>query len=173
LVPVAVGGYTSAIVNALALSNVAGAAGRLDFVPFIPARNASIDELAVEVTTLIAGSQARVGIYSATAAGLPDALLTGQGSLLDCATTGVKASAITAQALVAGTLYFLAVHTSSTQTLRAIAVGGLLPLSSPANGIAINVLRRATATFASGLPTTAPSTTLTSAAAPWLRMRLA
>jgi hypothetical protein len=166
-----VGGYVSASLVAGTLGTVAGAANRLDFYPFIPDGNITIDELAIEVTTLIAASQARVGIYSANGGSLPNALLTGQGTLLDCATTGAKASAITALVLTSGTTYWLAIHTSSTQTLRSIAAGALLPLGHAATGTAIYSCRRATATFASGLPTTAPAATLTSAAVPWIRMR--
>lgn len=166
------GSYICATLIAGALGTVAGAANRLDFMPFIPARDIVLDELAIEVTTLIAGSQARVGIYSSTAAGLPDALLTGQGTLLDCASTGPKPSAIAPITLSAGVVYWLAVHTSSTQTLRSLAAGALLSLGNAATGTAIYTLRRATSTFANGLPAVAPATTLTSAAAPWLRLRI-
>ncbi len=151
-----------------------GAAGQLNLMPFIPSRTITVNLLSIEVTTLIAGAQARVGIYGSTGANLPDALLTGQGTLLDCATTGAKQSAIVGGiTLEAGTTYWLAVHTSSTATLRALTVGALMPIGMPETGTGQNVARRATATFANGLPANAPSTTPVSANMPRLAMRLA
>jgi hypothetical protein len=168
------GTFITSALNALALGTVAGAANRLDFIPFIPSRDVAINLLSLEVTTLIAGAQARVGIYSSTPAHLPGDLLTGAGTLLDCGSTGAKQSAITGGlTLTAGTHYWLAVHTSSTANFRALAVGALLPLGLPETGANSNVARRATATFASGLPTTAPAASLVSASMPRLAMRLA
>jgi hypothetical protein len=169
-IPVAAAGFHNALLNATALTTVAGAANRLDFMPFIPALGFTCNELAVEVTTLLAASLAHVGIYD-DLNGVPNNRLAFSASALDCATTGVKTAAIS-QALVAGRIYWLAVLTSSTQTLRAIPLAGLLPLAAPTSGTAISVLRRATFTFAA-LPATAPATVLTSAVAPWVRMKVA
>lgn len=171
LLPQAAGAFVSANVNATALTTVAGAANRLDMVPFIPARNVTINELAIEVTTLISPSSAHVGIYSDNN-GAPNSLLASSSTALDCSTVGVKTASISNLTLTAGTIYWLACLTSSTQTLRAIAVGGLIPLAAPTSGTAISVCRRATFTFAA-LPSTAPATTLTSATTPWVRLRVA
>lgn len=172
----AAGAYFSAAVVGLAPSTQATAANRIELFPIRPARNVSVDQLSIEVAgTLVAGSQARVGIYSAHPdTGLPDQLLSGPGDLLDCSTAGFKTSAISpALALQAGTLYWLAVHGSSTQTFRSLAVGALLPLPQTQTGNTHNTQRRATATFASGLPTTAPAATPVSAAVPFLKLRVA
>lgn len=164
--------YVSNAMNATAGSTTAGAADRLEMVPFIPSKDVTIDELAFEVTTLLAGSNCKVGLYSSnTTTGLPDTLLEGSGDL-SCATTGVKTYAITPRTLTAGTLYWLAVHFSSTQTLRALAVGGCMPIASQAAGTAVPTSIRATATYASGLPATAPSGTNTTVVAVWVRMRI-
>lgn len=161
----AVGEYVTHSVNAAAAGTNAGAANRLDFVPYIPSKNITVDQLAIEVTTLVASSQARIGIYSSNASGVPDALLSGAGTLLDCGSTGSKTSAVSPSVtLIAGTVYWLAIHYSSTQTLRSLSVGSLLPLNVPVTGTTHNTGRRATATFASGLPNPAPSTSLISAA---------
>ena len=170
ILPVGAAGYVSFSHNASALVTVAGGLNRLDFMPFIPASNMTVNELAIEVTTVLAVSQVHVGIY-ADAAGAPAAKLVGTTTPLDSTVLGVKVVAVS-QALVAGTRYWIAVLTSATQTLRAIPVAALIPLSAPASGTAIPNLRRATAVFATGLPATAPATTPTSAIAPWVRMRL-
>jgi hypothetical protein len=168
------GAYITAAVNAGAFSTVASAAGRLDFYPFIPFVTRTVNELSIEVTTLIAASQARVGIYSSNAGGLPNALLTGAGALLDCATIGQKVSPVAPSAtLTAGTVYWLAVHTSATQTLRGIAVASMMALGAPATGTTNFSCRRATVLFTSGLPVAAPATVLASAIMPVIKLRLA
>lgn len=171
VVPQAVGTYLSASIGGINTGTIAQAANRLEFHPFIPARNMSIDELAIEVTTLIASSLAKVGIYS-DSGGQPNALLRGSADL-DCSTIGVKAAAIASLALVAGTTYWLAVHANSTQTIRGIPLSALLPLGMAASGGTYFTTRRATATYASGLPSTAPATTLTNAIAPMVRVKVA
>jgi hypothetical protein len=168
------GTFITNALNATALGTIAQQANRLEFTPFIPSRDIGIDLLSVEVSTAVAGSQARAGVYGSTAGNLPGALLSGAGTLLDCATVGAKQSAIAGGiTLLAGGLYWLACHASSTQSLRALAPGALLPLGLPETGNTIFGSRRATVTFASGLPANAPATTLTAASVPRVAMRLA
>lgn len=169
------GSFVTAQVNALAQTTTAGAANRIDFVRFVPSRTITVDLLSIEVTAFVAGAQARVGIYGNTAGNLPGDLLSGAGSLLDCGTANTTRQSTIAGGLTltGGTPYWLALHTSSTATLRALANGGMMPLGIPESGTSANVARRATATFASGLPTTAPSTTLVSTNVPRVALRLA
>jgi hypothetical protein len=165
------GSYVIPTVVSLALATIGGAAGRIDFYPFVPAKTFTIDRLALEVTTLIAASQLKIGIYS-DLAGIPDALLLGTGNL-DGGSNGVKFEAA-AFTFVAGTPYWLAVHYSSTTTVRGIAVGGLIQLAYPAaGGTALSTVRRATVTYASGLPNPAPAATLNGATAPVVMLRVA
>lgn len=167
------GTFVGSVVNATALSTVAGAANRLDFYPFIPSEDITINELALEVTTLIAGSLARIGLYDSLSNSLPGQLLTGQGTELNCATTGVKQNTITPIKLLGGKVYWVAVLTSSTQTVRGIPVAAMVPLGIAPTGGTQYTLRRATNTYASGLPVLAPATALTSAVAPFVRMQVA
>lgn len=171
-VGLAAGGYVTQGINATALATAASAANRFYLIPFIPSRSITVDELAIEVTTLAAGS-ARIGIYSSTAAGAPDALLTGTAAVLDTGTIGLKNQAVAPVTLAAGTVYFLAVWTSAAPTLRTIAQGGLMILQ---NGAAANQLyTHFVSTVAFGaLPAAAPAArTLTLGALPWTRLRLA
>lgn len=166
------GAYISAILNSNNLTTQTGAAGRLDMVPFVPSRTITIDQLAVEVTTAVAASLAKAAIYSADSAGLPDELLAGSSDL-DCASTGLKTFAISPIVLTAGSVYWLAVHTSGSNVLRAIPAAALYPLGLSLPGSSIQTLRRATATYASGLPSTAPSTALSIGNASMCALRLA
>jgi hypothetical protein len=165
-----VGAYISASLNATNLTAVGSAANRIDFMPFIPARRIKLNELAIEVTTLIAGSQALLGIYSSNVNGLPDARIVGSPAPLDCGSLGVKSSVIPETVLNAGQLYWLAILTSSTQSVRAIGGAACLPVEMAASGASISTLKRGTATFANGLPAVAPGTVNTSAITPWIRL---
>lgn len=160
-----------ASVNALSTTTIAGAALRCDFVPFTPARDLPINQLACEVTTLVASSTALLGIYS-DLSGAPDAKLVESASL-DCSTTGVKSTTLgSVFTMEKGNTYWWACATSGTQTLRALAVGALMPLGLASGSGGRSTLRRATLS-SMALPATAPATTLISASTAQFRVRVA
>jgi hypothetical protein len=169
---VAAGTFLTPQITALALGTIAAAANRLDYIPFIPARDITVDRMDVEVSTLIAASQARVAIY-ADNAGVPGAILRDGAAVLDCATTGLKSATITALAMTAGTTYWLAILSSSTQTYRGIAVGGLMPMLVNATLNTTYVHKRQTQTFASGMPATASGLSDISGTVPLIKLRVA
>lgn len=164
------GSYISQAVNGLALSTAASAANRFYAFPFIPAQTITINELAVEVTTLTAGS-AHLGIY-ADSAGSPGAKIIGSTTAVDTGTTGAKAVAISNTTLTAGTIYWLVVWTSSAATFRSVAQGALAVIGLTSTLNAQYTSRLATSTFGA-LPANAPATTLTAGAVPWFRMKIA
>ena len=169
----AAGAFILPQVNATALTTVAGAANRFEAVPFIPSHNMTVNELALEVTTLLAASQFRLGIYADNGATAPGSLIIGTG-LLDSAATGYKTEVIANTALAAGTLYWLVTLISSTQTFRGVALAAAYPFSAPAVTATANFsVQRGTSTFASGLPASAPVCTPASAVMPAVRLRLA
>jgi hypothetical protein len=164
------GAYISQAVNGLALSTAASAANRFYAFPFIPAQTITINELAVEVTTLKAGS-AHLGIY-ADSAGSPGAKIIGSTTAVDTGTTGAKAVAISNTTLTAGTIYWLVVWTSSAATFRSVAQGALAVIGLTSTLNAQYTSRLATSTFGA-LPANAPATTLTAGAVPQLLMKIA
>lgn len=167
------GSYLSCALNATALTTGALAANRFDFIPYHPAINLNINELAIEVTTPSPLSLAQIGVYSSSNIQLPANLLAISANL-DCSTTGAKTAAINLS-LVAGTKYWLAINSSGTQTIRLIGGGALMPVEAPTFGAtSIPTLRRATGqTFANGLPAVAPATAAVSASAAYIRLRVA
>lgn len=170
LCPLESGSQFDLAVNAGARSTIAQAANRLDLMLFVPAQDVTVNGFALEVSTLIAASNARIGVFGSLANGRPGALVDGSG-LLDCATTGVKSWTPTAPIkFLKGGVYWIGVLASATQTLRGIAVASLTPLGSAASGTALPTVRRLTQTFASGLPASPGVGTLTSTIAPWVRM---
>lgn len=164
------GAYISQAVNGLVLSTAESAANRFYAFPFIPAQNVTVNEMAVEVTTLAAGS-VHLGIY-ADNAGAPGAKIIGSTTAVDTGTTGVKAVSISNTTLTAGTIYWLVVWTSSAATFRSVAQGALAVIGLTSTLNAQYTSRLATSTFGA-LPANAPATTLTAGEVPWLRMKIA
>lgn len=164
------GAYISQAVNGLALATAASAVNRFYAFPFIPAQNVTVNELAVEVTTLAAGS-AHLGIY-ADAAGSPGTKMIGSTTAVATGTVGVKTVAISNTLLSAGTVYWLVVWTSAAATLRTVAQGALAVIGLTSTLNAQYTSRLATSTFGA-LPASAPATTLTAGAVPWFRMKIA
>lgn len=98
------GEYIETLLGTTAAAN-ALTANKLYAVPFVVARAMTFDRIAVQVTTLAAGSSIRLGIYNDGTNLYPGALLLDAGEV-SAATTGVKAITIN-QALTKG-LYWLA-----------------------------------------------------------------
>lgn len=173
--PFVSGRFYDQAVQGLAGANIVQAAGQLNVVPFFVNQDVTMDQLGVSVLTPIAASQARVVIYGADAAGWPSERLFQGAVALDCSTTGYRFHNETFQ-FQAGQLYWIGVHSSSTQTLHGVAVGSLasLGLATP-TGTAYVTLLRQTVTFGDGAPTTwtFAAAQLTSASMASVRMRVA
>lgn len=125
LVKPSAGGSVSVSVTSTALSAQAQTANRLIVSPFIPSQTITCASLYINVATLAAGSNAQILIYS-NLNGKPDTKIY-QSANLDCSTTGNKI-ATTTQTFEAGNIYWIGVHTSSTQSLTVISTANLLPI---------------------------------------------
>jgi len=123
--------YIAGVIGATALTTVAASANVLRAIPFLVARTITLDQIAINVTTLIAG-KARLGIYLDDGTIYPEQRLLDAGEV-DTGTTGVKALSIN-QTLTTG-LYWLVHVANAAPTLRAVAVGGLLPILGIDSGI--------------------------------------
>jgi len=110
----------------------AATANRLIVAPFIPVQTITSASLYINVSVLLVGSNAQILIYS-DLNGKPDTRLY-QSADLSCATIGVK-TATTVQTFTAGTTYWIGVHTSSTQTLSALASSSLIAISWSASSV--------------------------------------
>lgn len=86
--------------------------------PFIVPKSGTFDRIAVNVTATGTATLMRLGVYSATAAGIPDALLLDSGAL-DPSGTGIKEATISL-ALVAGNLYYFTLVANGSLTVTAI-----------------------------------------------------
>jgi hypothetical protein len=114
-----------------ALGTLALVANDLWAVPFRAPRRrgSSIDTIAFRVTTLVAASNARIGLYAnagATDDPYPSALIADSGNI-STATTGDKTFSTT-QTLQPGALYWLVLHPSGAISVDSLAVAGVSAL---------------------------------------------
>lgn len=177
LFPVAAGSFLTAAVNGGSLitgTPPAGAAS-IEFVPFIPARDITVDRLDIEVTAAVAASSAHLGIYADDGSGAPGALLDETVAALDTSSIGVKNSGtdIGPLTLEAGVLYWLAFHPSHAITTRQLGPAQLALIHNAGS----NNFTWAKATQAFGsLPDPAPAVSypgVNGAAATAVRLRTA
>ena len=163
-VTLASGQFVSQQINAIAPTTAAMAADRLDCQLFVPARDVTIDQISVEVTTIHAANNCRIGIY-ADNNGAPGSLLVGGVTNHDVGTTGVKAETVSL-AMTAGTRYWVAVHSSgATAQFRSNPTTGALIFGTANGGASAGFTTwRGTPAYASGLPNPPTSMTRTGGA---------
>jgi hypothetical protein len=116
--------YYCAAVNGTALTTGVPTLGHIQAIPLVISRQATLDRLAVNVTTGVAGGKIMLGLYSNTPGDLyPNALLASGEVLTDA--SGVKEVVINLT-LQPG-VYWLTYcgNTNTTLAVRAFAVGGL------------------------------------------------
>lgn len=163
LLPLKSGQSTYAGTTSQGLAGAATASNRLYAVPFIPNQNITTSALYMNVTTLGIGAKSRILIYS-NLNGLPDQKLY-ESADLDCSTLGVK-TATTTFNFVAGTTYWLSLHTNLPFNASFINTSGLIPLAI-AGTANPNTFVFTIVTFGSA-PTTFGTPTITNGNAPFI-----
>lgn len=144
------GNFFNAGTNATGITTAAPGTDIFQLVPFIPTHDVTIDQFGINVTTAVAGSNAKLGIYTPSSDGWPDALVV-ESANLDCAATGFKSEAYS-YTFKLGVLYWLFVRTSSTQSLNALQVNSVRGLPRNSSTIAMGSCIRRTLAFASAAP---------------------
>lgn len=145
----AIGTATSNALTSTAMSTIANVNDRILVSPYIPAISFTAANMYVNVTTLIASAACKVVIYS-DLDGVPDQKLYASTDLA-LTSNGVKPTS-TGFTFAAGTTYWIGVHTSLTASISAIPVANALCIGT--SGIINYTGFSATATYASGAPTT-------------------
>lgn len=134
-------------------STTAGVANRMELYPFFTSTTFAIDQIGVAVSTLLAGSNAKVIIYAAGTDGWPNSKLY-ESADLSCAAAGFVGVSVSFT-FNSGTIYWLGVRTSSTQTLRSIAATSITNLGlNGSNGTNYFTALRRTLTYATAAPST-------------------
>jgi len=143
VVPYASNGYTASTTLTLT-------AKRIYWIPFIVWATISISGIAVNVTTAaIAGEFINVGIYSSTDTNAPNTRLV--LSAFDCSTTGLQTDTVSLT-LQPG-VYWVAISSDKTPSIRAIASLGAFSLALPSLGTAHTTYWYTTGTLLPTAPT--------------------
>lgn len=177
------GGWLPAIPSGMwaLTSNINGtaiptAAGQRMWVPLLVPRTFNVNGVGINVTTLIAGSVARLGIY-ADSGGYPGALIA-DGGTVSCATIGEKIAPVTAT-LTGGLVVWLVTWvTGGAPSLTGVAnsqnLGVPFPQPSIVLGTSVRTMYRESGlTVDAPLPATAPTLTTTERNAPIMGVRAA
>jgi len=99
--------------------------------PYMPSQTFTSQDLFIVVSGAVASSRARILIYS-DLNGQPNTKLY-ESADLDCSTTGTK-TAITSFKFNAGTTYWLAVNTSSANSMAVLPITSLIGAKGSAGG---------------------------------------
>jgi hypothetical protein len=140
-------GLVTSFINTTSLPNIAQTANRITAYPFIPASTMTSTALVVRCAIGVASALGKIVIYS-NVNGEPSTILY-QSANLDCSVSGDK-TATTAFTFTQGVVYWLAFHSSSTQTMSGIQASSMIPIFTNTTAIYNHYYRGFT--FASGPP---------------------
>jgi hypothetical protein len=112
--------------NQLAPTTGAQTANSLRVFPWKVHRAVTLTAVRAEVTTLIAATTFRLGIYADNGSAYPGALVAGSDvTTLDSAATGVKVNTFASAITLSPGLYWVAINNSGAPTLRAVGLGAI------------------------------------------------
>jgi hypothetical protein len=151
LLKLTTGQQISAAITATTINSTALIANRLLSLPFIPAQTFTCSNLYINAGTAVAGGLGRILIYS-DVNGIPTTKLY-ESANLDLSTSGIK-TATTSFTFNQGDVYWLTIHSNSTNSVSALGVGSLMFIRT--NGVSQVSGYSGSATFGSA-PTTYPS----------------
>lgn len=171
-----IGGQTAVRVagaaNATALVGASVGTNSIKAVPFVWGSGFQIATVGCNVTTGVATSKARVGVYDCVDDGAgnlePGTLVAGSGEL-DCSTTGMKTTADLAAQMEPGRVYYAAfLAYTAAATVSTIPVAGMAPtLETNAAAFTTHLSVAYTAASSSvGLPSAFPSGSVVQTGAP-------
>lgn len=157
------GQTTTLSINGAALNTLSGVANRMTLLPYIPNVSFTCASLYMNVSTLLLTANARILIYS-DVNGVPTTKLY-ESANLDCSTIGIKTT-LTGFSFVAGTTYWLCIHSSSTPIYTSYNNTQLYQFLSSGTTLYVGYIVT-TATFGSA-PTTLTGALLTNASLPFI-----
>lgn len=124
--PVRSGLQITAACNQLAPGTQALSANVLRAFPWRVKNSVTLSSLRSEVTTLVAATTYRLGIYADNGSAYPGTLVTNSDTgTFDGATAGVKTASFASALLLRPGWYWIAVNSNGAPTLRALSVGAI------------------------------------------------
>ena len=137
---------TTSMGSGTTTATAAGVAGRFDLFPFVPRGDVTCDQIAINVSTLVAAAQGKLVIYASNALGQPTTRLF-ESAVLDYSTTGFKTATI-AITFRKGQVYWIGNRHSSTAALTTFATGATPDLTTSDLTLQLRKVLRRTLAFA-------------------------
>jgi len=151
------GGYISPHISTGSNTTINLIDDKIYVCPWVLPASATVDRIAVSVSTSQTSAVGRLGLYSAGSVGYPDSLIADFGEVA-FSSTGTKELTIS-QSVTSGTLYWFAVlNSTASVALSATANGGRAIYNLNSSTFLPSPAFRANATYGSGLPSTFPGT---------------
>ena len=141
---------TTSMGSGTTTATAAGVAGRFDLFPFVPRGDVTCDQIAINVSTLVAAAQGKLVIYASNPLGQPTTRLF-ESAVLDYSTTGFKTATI-AITFRKGQVYWIGNRHSSTATLTTFATGATPDLTTSDLTLQLRKVLRRTLAFATAAP---------------------
>lgn len=145
------GEYQSGMIVNNTVSTQALTANRAYWYPFIAGHTVTLDRASIWVTSAVASSLARIGLFASDSDGWPVGSPLYESGDLNCATTGEKFDSCTVT-LRRGFQYWSVVHSSSTQVIRAALRTEMIQLNAHPNTAYPPSMIYNAQSFALGLP---------------------
>jgi hypothetical protein len=155
---------TSAAINAASLSSNALTANNIQFALYKPQISFTSTALYIQCGGAVAGALARICIYDDNN-GLPKNLLY-VSTDIDLSTTGNKQALVNFD-FVAGNIYYVGVHSSSTALINHININSILPIFNFA-GTQFSSFRKSSQVFANGTPAELQTVSYTNSNVPFV-----
>jgi hypothetical protein len=140
------------------------------YYPYIPNIDYTCGSFSIEAASGVAGTKARICVYTQDADGLPTTLVYSSADL-DLSTLGLK-TATTSFSFVAGNTYWLAVQSSGSPFVKSISTSGLVQIWNydVGGGFSATSWIQGGATFASGAPSPGAPNSFSFQAVPLITM---
>lgn len=152
------GNFYGPSVNGVAAITQAVANGSLRAYAWRVLESITIDRILIEVSTAVASTNVRIGLYTDNGSVYPNALITNSDTgVFDSSTTGVKTNTPAANITLTQGLYWIVVNSDGAPTLRYYASAGIYPAigHTNASGFAALTEYRVASAFGA-LPSTYP-----------------
>lgn len=168
------GQFASLSLSATALPTIAQVSNRIEYFPFIPARDLAVDQINFTQTAAgTAGANCRVGIVGSNEFGQASTLVEQSSDIAIALATEKSWTFATGRRFLRGGMYWIAFRCSANVTLRGVAVAASANIDPGGSTTPNTLVRHTVVTPYGALPPIAPAGgTLTPSIIPNFKFRL-
>lgn len=143
--------YTSNGASNGGMSGSNTATNTIRLYAFSPAKDVTVDGVAIIVASGSAGNNVKAVVYASDSNGRPDALLAESGNMATDS-MGTKTASITSLSLVAGNTYWVGIRATATISIQALASSGVPDINGGSPAASLRKTLARTLTYATAAP---------------------